>query len=163
MSDQSVFGDDINSTLVSKLQPAVHSKRNDAPLDPPIYNPDPPIEEKQVRFADEQPKQQLRRPPQKRPPPRRPPQKRVYYAPLVEPPPYIKEPEPETKASVLSKLIDQYGKHAVIFVLILVCLYMYPRISSVPYMGNALRMSWLGILITAGSATGINAVTSKVL
>lgn len=173
---ESVFGDDINSTPVSKLQPAMHSKKNDAPLDVPVYNPDPPVEEKKVRF--EEPPQQRpipkKRPPPKRPPPRRPPPQRQFREPptrqyreppmYYDPPPVVENPPPvETKMSALSRVINSYGKHAVVFFMIVLCLYMYPKIASIPYFGNTIRMSWIGILITASGAAGINAMTSTVL
>lgn len=145
MPDDSVFGDDTNATPLTKLNiPQMSSNRNQ-PLDAPVYSPDVPVPEKQVRFAD----------PQQQPPPPPPPRpmQRRFYRPPPPPPPPPQPPAllPEAKQSKFALLVDTYAHRLMVFAVVCLVLYWYQPLIHLPYIGNqtSTHMTVFGITVVA--------------
>jgi|SRR5210317_152657 len=154
MPDESVFGDDTNATPLSKLNvPQVTSNSGRDPLQAPVYSPDVPAPEKQVRFADPPEQQQ---PPRPLPPPpqqqqQRPQRRRYYRGP---PPPHLQQfqqyPPPQhqyahpqapspplSSKNKLSGLVETYAHRVVVFLIVCLVLYWYGALVRFPYIGDA--------------------------
>lgn len=158
--ETSMFGDDINSTPIAKLQIPVMTSKADSgapPLEPPVYNPTVEQQPKRVRFEDP-PVKPLHQQPKPEPPRY---QRPMYMYPPPPPPPAPAQ-QPEKKKFV--KLLGAYSHHLVVFGLIVGLLWYYGKFASFQYMGNgAGHLSVLGIVALAGSSAGIYGLAKHLL
>ena len=163
--NQTPFGEDINATPLTKLQPTVSTKKDMTPLDMPVYNPrietepaydesEPP--EKQVRFA----RPVARRPPQQRRPHRRIDERKRFQKPTatfrrsIGPPP-VSAPAPEEKTHKVARFLQDYGGRILVFVLVLLVVFLYQKMIAVPYIGNGQRVTFIGSVFLASAASGV--------
>jgi hypothetical protein len=155
--DTGLFGDDINSTPISKLQqiPMMTSKSDPGmvPVEPPVYNPtvDLPQQPKRVTFADESDSDDSKRKSKKREKRHRhrhEPQIVPQYYMMPPPPPAAAMPsEPTSKKKRVFEVLQQYGHRLIIFVLVMAVLWYYRKLATFPYVGNG-----VGYVSTLGSA-----------
>jgi hypothetical protein len=171
---QSVFGDDINSTPVSKLtmppQPTVQSKAGQPPLEAPVYSPDVPERSRHVTFDDRdyvreipaREKSRHRRgsrryvaPPQ----PQQPVQQPYYDLRPLPPAP----PAPRTKLQRAADLLRAWGHQLAVFAIVLAALWNYARMASWPYVGNGAALTSLGTVAISLSVAGVYGVIKHVI
>jgi len=181
MPDESVFGDDTNATPLSKLNvPQVTSNSGRDPLQAPVYSPDVPVPEKQVRFADPPEQQHQQRPQPPRPPPpqqQQQPRQRYYRhpPPPQQPPHHLQQfqqypppshpqqqqyPHHPSSKHKLAGLVDKYARRVAVFLIVCLVLYWYGALVRFPYIGDATstHMTVFGITtvgLRAGSLFGI--------
>ena len=172
--DQKMFGDDINSTPLTSLQPVMTSKADagNVPLEPPVYNPTVPAEEKRfadtrrtVRFADtrrtEQQQQRQRYYPQQQ-------QRQRYYPQQQQ---YVQQPQqqqpqqqPPPQKKKLLELLGAYGQHMVVFALVFVVVWYYSKFAATSYLGNGTGyVSLMGGLLLASASSGVYGVSKHLL
>lgn len=161
--EQKLFGDDINSTSLASLQqlPAMTSKADggNVPLEPPVYNPSVPVEEKRVRFEETQqhhpqPQRQHHRPRYQQQ------QQQQYYQPPPPPPPLV---EPPKKRKIV-ELLGTYGQHMIVFALVFAILWYYSTFASTSYFGNGTGyVSVIGGLLLASISSGIFGISKHLL
>lgn len=158
----SIFGDDINSTPISNLQPMqpmVQTKKDAPPVEPPIYDPNPPAPiAKRVHFEE---------PVYKKP---RKEKRNVVAPPLVpeyaslfhqqfNPPPVPEAPKPRK----IVQLLESYGTYMTVFALVVVALWYMPRVAAMPYVGTGSGLSILGIIAVALGVASSFGIISSVL
>ena len=151
--DQKMFGDDINSTPLTSLQPVMTSKADagNVPLEPPVYNPNvPPAEEKRVRFADDVQQQPRHQQPRQR-----------YY------PQHYTQQQPQQQPPKKKKLLELfglYGQHMVVFALVFAVLWYYSTFAATSYFGNGTGyVSLVGGLLLASASSGVYGVSKHLL
>ena len=177
-----MFGDDINSTPLTKLQqmPAMSSKNDPGapgPLEPPVYSPTvqlehpqhpaPPPPPKQVRFQDDdlqndlQNDRRLQKDRRSRRREREQRKQRDQYRYMMPPQPVYQFPpqqqqQPPAKAAKLAVLLRSYGHPLLVFALVLVVLWYHPRVAGMPYLGapGGAGLSTLGKVAAAFCAAG---------
>jgi len=178
-SKSTPFGDDINATPLSKLQPSIVSKKDMGPIDMPTYNPsipeDPePPQQRRVQFASQTKGKQ--RPVKYRKPQRaqRPREfrrtsmdnsmddsmndsmnQRFQFQQPTSP--------PKEKTHRAVQFLSDYGGRIFVFVLILLVLFMYPKVAIVPYIGNGNKVTFLGSVFLASAASGAYGLGSAFL
>lgn len=180
--NNSIFGDDINSTPISKLQqiPMMTSKSDAgmAPIEPPMYNPTVETQQqKRVTFAEDddvyddkrakkerrhhrkkshyQEQQQQWAPPQ--------------YYPQLQLPQQIQPPPPappiqEKKTKKVLELLQVYGHRIVVFVLFIAILWYYRKLASFPYIGTG--DGYINVVGSVGislAASGIYGIIESLL
>jgi len=171
--DQKMFGDDINSTPLTSLQPVMTSKADagNVPLEPPVYNPNvPPAEEKRfaddarrtVRFAEHTRQQRQQRQQRQHQP-------RQRYYPQQQQPLYIQQPpeqppqQPQKKKKLL-ELLGTYGQHMVVFALVFAVMWYYSTFAATSYFGNGTGyVSLMGGLFLASASSGVYGVSKHLL
>ena len=176
-SSASVFGDDINSTPVSKIQlpPMSMSSKNDGsgPLQMPVYKPEVDMgdHQRRVSFDDTQ---YVREIPGRRERKHRSSRSRSrrddddgrdgswgqqMQQMLVQPP-----VEEKPKRKKIFELAARYGHAFAVFFLTLIVLWYYPRISTMPYMGSgAGGLSVLGIFGVSFAVSGVYGVVEAIV
>jgi hypothetical protein len=177
----SMFGDDINSTPIAKLQqmPAMTTKAEMGPVEPPVYNPTVELQQQQkhVRFADDDDyEDDYIRDKSKKKKDRRHrkhrhksrdlyPMAAQYYPqyPVAAPvPPPVAEAAVPKKTKVL-ELLHTYGHRAVVFALFVGVLWYYRKLASFPYVGSNGYVTTVGTLGIALAASGIYGVIESLL
>jgi len=168
-----MFGDDINSTPLTKLQqmPAMSSKNDPGapgPLEPPVYSPTVQLEHpqhsappppKQGRFQDDDLQADRRQDRRSR---RREREQRDKYRYMMPPPPVYQlhppapQQPPPAKSAKLAVLLRSYGHPLLVFALVLVVLWYHPRVAGMPYLGTpeGAGLSTLGKVAAAFCAAG---------
>jgi hypothetical protein len=166
--DQKMFGDDINSTPLTSLQPVMTSKADagNVPLEPPVYNPNvPPAEEKRfaedarrtVRFAEHTDTRQQRH---HQPRQRYYPQQQQY---IQQQPQQPQQPPPQKKKKLL-ELLGTYGQHMVVFALVFAVVWYYSTFAATSYFGNGTGyVSLMGGLFLASASSGVYGVSKHLL
>lgn len=171
--DSGMFGDDINSTPISKLQqiPMMTSKSDVgmAPVEPPIYNPTVEVQQQQKRvtfveeedddddiYHEKRAKKERRRHRHR---------EKQQWAPQYYPqlqmmaPPPVQEPVQEKKTKKVLELLRVYGHRLVVFVLFMAVLWYYRKLATFPYIGSddgyVNVIGSLGLSIAASGIYGI--------
>lgn len=169
--DSGMFGDDINSTPISKLQqiPMMTSKSDAgmAPVEPPIYNPTVEVQQpqKRVTFVEEEDDDDVyhekrakkeRRRHRHREKQQWAPQ---YYPQLQVAPPVPQQPIQEKKTKKIFEMLHVYGHRLVVFVLFMAVLWYYRKLATFPYIGSddgyVNVIGSLGLSIAASGIYGI--------
>lgn len=177
--NNSMFGDDINSTPISKLQqiPMMTSKSDPgmAPVEPPVYNPTVEDQQRQqqkrVTFAleddvyDEKEAKKKRRHRRRH---HRDQQQQQWvppvpqYYPQLAPPPV--PPAPVHKTKKILEVMQVYGHRLVVFVMFMVVLWYYRKIASFPYVGGGNGyVSTMGSVGVALAASGVYGIVESLL
>ena len=144
-----MFGDDINSTPISKLTMPPMSMTSKAdtpggPLAPPVYSPDIPQQQPQQFQEQEQPRRvsfddvdYVREIPSRRKKRHAPPQH--YWDPrgaAPAPPPPPPPPAQAKKSKRVLRLLSAYAHPLAVFALVLVLLWYLPKVAQWPYLGS---------------------------
>lgn len=178
--DSGIFGDDINSTPISKLQqiPMMTSKSDPgmAPVEPPVYNPTVEVQQQQKRVSfaseddvyDEKEAKKERR--HRRRESRRDQQQQwrgppvpQYYPQLAPPPMPLAPPAPAHKTKKILEVLHVYGHRLVVFVLFMAVLWYYQKLASFPYIGANGYVSAVGSFGVALAASGVYGIVESLM
>lgn len=161
-SGGSVFGDDINSTPISKIQlppvAAVQSKGDAPPLQPPIYKPevataDEQNVQKQVTFDDTQYVREI---------PARRKKRSTMQAPWAQYADVPPLPPPPKKNRVLGTLM-RFSHHIVVFALFVIALWYHAKLAAMPYIGTGYALTIPGILAISLAAAGAYGIIESIV
>lgn len=150
----SIFGDDINSTPITKLQPMVQTKKDALPVEPPMYDPNPPAPPVPKRVRFEEPEQTRPRSKTKDPS-----YANMFHQQFAPPPP----PPPPPKPRKIVQLFESYGTYMIVFVLVAIALWYAPKISTMPYLGTGHGLSILGTLALSTAVSTSFGIVSSVM
>lgn len=141
------FGDDINSTPIASIQqPAMSSRKDAPPVEPPVYDPNVSFpEERHVRFDIPEKTHKKKKKHRRERRDHREPQY-MWQPPPVPPAPV---PPPPSKKKKLLEFLMSHSHAMVVFALTALVLWYLPRIANLPYLGGAEGLSTVGIAFTA--------------
>jgi uncharacterized integral membrane protein len=70
---------------------------------------------------------------------------------------------PEAKAHRVARFLGEYGGRILIFLLVLLVLFMYQKVVTVPYIGNGQRVTFVGSVFLASAVSGAWGLASAFL
>lgn len=171
-SKDSVFGDDINSTPISKLQPMVSSNKG-RPLEVPVYDPSveqtqtavkpkPKHKTKKQRTSTKQ--QKIKTPPDGLYP------NGLYpnglYPNALYPNALYPAPQPTEQTQTRKRLFvyfERYKHQLGVFALVMALLWYLPKLATLPYVGGTPTLSTTGKAVAALVLAGVYGVYKHIV